>query len=482
VKLTIQQRNAEMVDRRRKGQTLDEIGQHFGLTRERVRQIIKEIDPTLVAREVGKIKRKVRAEKASLARNEIRRKIYGQWDLISHLTVAEIGIMQPGGGSNLALLANPGGAGSLPWWSLSPIPVLLLVAYFSIPQARKFDQAFPCAVEHPGFCNCDMDGDKVVALAALCKCLPEWSVGDLIPCRFYCGGGHPDVHYKFIASLSNPARIVLLRACLVDGKVTLSRDKGELFDFEMAQTALHSVWLACGSSPAKLAVVRYRGNGEQPVTFGDAVQPWCCNLPAARQTRQVWPVDEEGPGEHHRGMSATAEWMQKVMRNLVSSGKAGPTTAAEDDEDGTQAQEMRSIALNILAQNQKVKRARLRASKLVRKVRAGKRARTKAKSAKVPTVVVEAVGAASSSDAVLVEVAVSAPKAKAGPRNAAPPKANQVIIAGRMITRLKRGGLSLQCSCHVGEDCAKYIGYTVDVDEAEAVNILLAWEICGDAR
>jgi hypothetical protein len=52
--------------------------------------------------------------------------------------LVEIGIMQPGGGSNLALLANPGGAGSLPWWSLSPIPVLLLVTYFSIPQARKF--------------------------------------------------------------------------------------------------------------------------------------------------------------------------------------------------------------------------------------------------------------------------------------------------------------------------------------------------------
>jgi GT2 family glycosyltransferase len=52
--------------------------------------------------------------------------------------LVEIGIMQPGGGSNFALLANPGGAGSLPWWSLSPIPVLLLVTYFSIPQARKF--------------------------------------------------------------------------------------------------------------------------------------------------------------------------------------------------------------------------------------------------------------------------------------------------------------------------------------------------------
>jgi hypothetical protein len=38
-------------------------------------------------------------------------------------------------------------------------------------------------------------------------------------------------------------------------------------------------------------------------------------------------------------MSATAEWMQKVMRNLVSPGKAGPTTVVEDDEDGIQAQD-----------------------------------------------------------------------------------------------------------------------------------------------
>jgi GT2 family glycosyltransferase len=52
----------------------------------------------------------------------------------------EIGIMQPGGGSNLALLGNPGGAGSLPWWSLSPIPVLLIVTYFSITQARKYSE------------------------------------------------------------------------------------------------------------------------------------------------------------------------------------------------------------------------------------------------------------------------------------------------------------------------------------------------------
>jgi hypothetical protein len=92
MKLTIQQRNNEMVARRRRGQTLEEIGEHFGLTRERARQIIKEIDPTLVAREVGKIKRKVRAEKVASGRNEIRKRIYGDWDSISHLTVSEMSI------------------------------------------------------------------------------------------------------------------------------------------------------------------------------------------------------------------------------------------------------------------------------------------------------------------------------------------------------------------------------------------------------
>ena len=50
----------------------------------------------------------------------------------------EIGLQQAGGGANLALLANPGGAGSLPWWSLSPITLLILIAYFSVSEARKF--------------------------------------------------------------------------------------------------------------------------------------------------------------------------------------------------------------------------------------------------------------------------------------------------------------------------------------------------------
>jgi hypothetical protein len=50
----------------------------------------------------------------------------------------EIGILQPGGGGNIALLANPGGEGSLPWWSISPISILLLVTYFSVTKAREY--------------------------------------------------------------------------------------------------------------------------------------------------------------------------------------------------------------------------------------------------------------------------------------------------------------------------------------------------------
>ena len=50
----------------------------------------------------------------------------------------EIGILQPGGGGNLALLANPGGEGSLPWWSISPVTILLVVTYFSINKAQKY--------------------------------------------------------------------------------------------------------------------------------------------------------------------------------------------------------------------------------------------------------------------------------------------------------------------------------------------------------
>jgi GT2 family glycosyltransferase len=50
----------------------------------------------------------------------------------------EIGLSIPGGGPNLTFLANPGGPGSLPWWSISPIPAFLFFSFFSSTAARKF--------------------------------------------------------------------------------------------------------------------------------------------------------------------------------------------------------------------------------------------------------------------------------------------------------------------------------------------------------
>ena len=49
----------------------------------------------------------------------------------------DIGLLSSGGGANAAFLANPGGAGSLPWWLISPITFILLVALFSVNRARQ---------------------------------------------------------------------------------------------------------------------------------------------------------------------------------------------------------------------------------------------------------------------------------------------------------------------------------------------------------
>ncbi|CAN2209988.1 Glycosyltransferase like family 2 [Candidatus Nanopelagicaceae bacterium] len=52
--------------------------------------------------------------------------------------LGEIGMYMPGGGPNLAFLANPGGPGSLPWWVISPLTFILFVAFFSTTAARRF--------------------------------------------------------------------------------------------------------------------------------------------------------------------------------------------------------------------------------------------------------------------------------------------------------------------------------------------------------
>jgi hypothetical protein len=49
----------------------------------------------------------------------------------------DIGLLSSGGGANLAFTANPGGAGSLPWWLISPVVLILAIGVFSIERARK---------------------------------------------------------------------------------------------------------------------------------------------------------------------------------------------------------------------------------------------------------------------------------------------------------------------------------------------------------
>jgi len=51
---------------------------------------------------------------------------------------SEIGFAVEGGGPTFAFLSNPGGPGSLPWWCISPLTVILFVTYFSSTAARRF--------------------------------------------------------------------------------------------------------------------------------------------------------------------------------------------------------------------------------------------------------------------------------------------------------------------------------------------------------
>ena len=66
------------------------------------------------------------------------------WSLVAIIDpnrfLYEPGILLSGGGPNLALLGNPGGPGALPWWAISPLTLVLIVAYFASTQLRKVAQ------------------------------------------------------------------------------------------------------------------------------------------------------------------------------------------------------------------------------------------------------------------------------------------------------------------------------------------------------
>ena len=50
--------------------------------------------------------------------------------------LSEPGLSVAGGQAHLVILGNPGGIGSLPWWLISPLPLILCVALFSSSKAR----------------------------------------------------------------------------------------------------------------------------------------------------------------------------------------------------------------------------------------------------------------------------------------------------------------------------------------------------------
>lgn len=62
------------------------------------------------------------------------------WSLIAITNPARLliepGISLSGGGPNIALLGNPGGTGALPWWIISPLTLVLIVAFFARNKSR----------------------------------------------------------------------------------------------------------------------------------------------------------------------------------------------------------------------------------------------------------------------------------------------------------------------------------------------------------
>ena len=355
----------------------------------------------------------------------------------------------------------------------------------AIPKDRVFDQALPCGQKHPGFCKLDWAGDDQAAHSAICRCLRAWSVGDLISIAVTEVDGTTRVSYKRIVCLQDADCIVLLRLDMADSKLILGRSNGSTFDFEMSQVAVHKAWHACGSNPTVVVLERYCEGAAEPQTLEDALRPWQCSLPDTRQTHQVWPVCDEVRREQGVLQSAKAKWMESVMRDLQAPVSSAICDDQDSDEDSPAMKDMQSIKLQVLEKQLKISNSKLRASKVILKKQAAIRARAKAKArSKADNGGRHAADPLPHDEQVEPHAPIAdkplTPAANGPARvEAVPPKANQVVINGRMFTKLKRGGLSLQCALHVGEDCAKDIGYTAEVDEAEAVKRLLIWETLG---
>jgi hypothetical protein len=55
-----------------------------------------------------------------------------------HRLFLDAGYAIAGGGPNYVFFGNPGGPGALPWWNISPLLFVLLIALFSVTRARQF--------------------------------------------------------------------------------------------------------------------------------------------------------------------------------------------------------------------------------------------------------------------------------------------------------------------------------------------------------
>ena len=82
----ISERDKRILELRRSGKTLEEIGQDVGVTRERVRQIVSKLAP----KEVFPTPKKVRDAEKNSSRKEISREISIRWSNYKHFTIEDL--------------------------------------------------------------------------------------------------------------------------------------------------------------------------------------------------------------------------------------------------------------------------------------------------------------------------------------------------------------------------------------------------------
>ena len=182
----------------------------------------------------------------------------------------EIGIMQPGGGGNLALLTNPGGAGSLPWWSISPITLLLVVTYFSTAKAREYATY----------------GIRFLLSGAVLASLQV------------TGHGSSGKEYVYAGSFLVIATALSVMAAVVMFDDVRSRLENSHFNYQHIAVGL--VLLLSATYTVTSSIWIFSAGAASPVQRkADAVLPAFLAVEADAKTLVIRPIEEEG----HRGLA-----------------------------------------------------------------------------------------------------------------------------------------------------------------------------------